>query len=274
MSDTDVRLGQATLLYTIPSIISAGGPAGLAMVSGRVPSQDVNAPEQWGFLRNQVTPFQLNTSDGEILHAWHILPLDTYRQHQSALREESTGLCRDIRKRMSFRLLLEDPDARLVIYLHGAAGTLGSGWRPQIYRALSAASINVHVLAIDYRGFGASTGRPSEPGLLTDGLTVAKFAIEDAGLSPERIAIFAQSLGTAVAISVAHHLALQSPPVLFAGMVLVAPLADVAFLTETYKLGGNIPLLSPLALFHRLLVLLNQFIISKWPSKDKLAAMI
>ncbi|KAI2486205.1 hypothetical protein Ptr902_00338 [Pyrenophora tritici-repentis] len=43
---------------------------------------DVNVPEQWGFLRNQVTPFQLKTLDGETLHAWHVLPLETYRKHQ------------------------------------------------------------------------------------------------------------------------------------------------------------------------------------------------
>jgi len=38
--------------------------------------QDVSVPEQWGFLRNQVTPFVLPTRDGEAIHAWHILPLD------------------------------------------------------------------------------------------------------------------------------------------------------------------------------------------------------
>lgn len=129
--------------------------------------QDMNVPEQWGFLRNQVTPFQLTTPDGETLHAWHVLPLETYRQHQNELRREPTGLCEDVESRLSFKLLNEDPTAQLVVYLHGAAGTLGSGWRPQSYRALSAASTNVHVLVIDYRGFGTSTGWPSEAGLLT-----------------------------------------------------------------------------------------------------------
>ena len=175
--------------------------------------QDVNVPEQWGFLRNQVTPFHLKTPDGETLHAWHVLPLETYRQHQDDLRNESTGLCEDIQQRLSFKLLRDDPTAQLVLYLHGAAGTLGSGWRPQSYRALSAASTNVHVLVIDYRGFGTSTGWPSEAGLLTDALTLVNFATEAAGISPERIVLFAQSIGTAVAVSVTHHLATQSPPI-------------------------------------------------------------
>lgn len=236
--------------------------------------QDVNVPEQWGFLRNQVTPFLLFTPDGETLHAWHILPLESYRRNEDALRNEQDGLCMDISKRLGFKLLKEDPDARLVIYLHGAAGTLASGWRPQSYRAISAAAPNVHILAIDYRGYGKSTGWPSEAGLLTDALTVAKFAMNDAGIPPERIVVFAQSLGTAVGISLAHHLALQSPPTLFAGMVLVAPFANVELLTETYKIAGTIPLLSPIAFFPKALALLNKFILSKWPSKDTLAALI
>ena len=236
--------------------------------------QDVNVPEQWGFLRNQVMPFHLITPDGETLHAWHVLPLETYRQHQDELRNESTGLCEDVQQRLPFRLLKNEPTAQLVLYLHGAAGTLGSGWRPQSYRALSAASTNVHVLVIDYRGFGTSTGWPSEAGLLTDALTLVNFATEAAGISPERIVLFAQSIGTAVAVSVTHHLATQSPPILFAGTVLVAPFADVASLTKTYKVAGTIPLLSPIAFFPKLLTLLNYFIISKWPSQEKLAGVI
>ncbi|EXJ54856.1 uncharacterized protein A1O5_12922 [Cladophialophora psammophila CBS 110553] len=236
--------------------------------------QDVNVPEHWGFLRNQVTPFHLLTPDGETLHAWHVLPLETYRQNEKALREEPAGLCHNIKERLGFKLLRDDPTARLVIYLHGAAGTLGSGWRPQSYRALSAAAPNVHILAIDYRGFGTSTGWPSEAGLLTDALTLAEFALKTAGIPPERIVLFGQSLGTAVGISLTHHLALQSPTTLFAGTVLIAPFANVELLTQTYSIAGTIPLLAPVARWPKALNWLNSFIITKWPSKDKLAELI
>jgi abhydrolase domain-containing protein 12 len=236
--------------------------------------QDVNTPEQWGFLRNQVTPFHLRSDDGETLHAWHVLPLDTYHQNQRKLREEPTGLCADIENRLSFKLLKKDPTAQLVIYFHGAAGTLGSGWRPQSYRALSAAAPNVHVLAIDYRGFGSSTGWPSEAGLLTDALTLANFATKTAGIPPERIVVFAQSLGTAVALSLTHALALRSPPTLFAGTVLVAPLADVETTTATYKIAGTIPLISPLAIYPPLLAFLNTFIVPKWPSRERITTTV
>ncbi len=236
--------------------------------------QDTNIPEQWGFLRNQVSVFHLKTPDGETLHAWHILPLETYRRHQAELRKEPIGLCSNIEDRLSFKFLKDDPTAQLILYFHGAAGTLGSGWRPQSYRALSAAASNVHVLAMDYRGFGASTGWPSEAGMLTDALTMTKFALETAGIPPERIVVWAQSIGTGVAISLTHNLALQSPPTLFAGTVLVAPFADVETLTKTYKIAGTIPLLSPVAFFPPLLKLLNRFIVTKFPSKEKLAALI
>lgn len=237
--------------------------------------QDLTTPEQWGFLHNQVTPFTLPTTDGETLHAWHILPLELYRRNEDELLAESSGTTEDIKKRLSFKLLRDDPSSLLVLYFHGAAGTLGSGWRPPSYRAMSAgAPDRIHTVAIDYRGFGSSTGAPSEEGLLIDALALAEWAIKDAGIPPSRIVLFGQSIGTGVAISLAHHLASLPEPTLFSGMVLVAPFADVELLTATYRLAGRIPLLDPIARFPSLLSLLNTLIVSKWPSKDKVAEFV
>ncbi|KAI1759774.1 hypothetical protein GGR53DRAFT_470992 [Hypoxylon sp. FL1150] len=94
-----------------------------------------------GFLRNQVTPFSLRTEDGETLrasHAWHILPLQLYSQHEKELLEEPSRLAPFITYRLGFKLLQDDPSSLLVLYFHGAADTLGSGWRPPSYRAMSA----------------------------------------------------------------------------------------------------------------------------------------
>jgi len=237
--------------------------------------KDANIPEQWGFLGNQVTPFELQTPDGEHLHAWHILPLGLYQRHEEELTKEPAGLAADITQRLCFKLLRDDPESLLVLYLHGAAGTLGSGWRPPSYRAMSAASPDrIHTISIDYRGFGSSSGSPSEDGLVTDALTLANFAMKEAGIPPHRIVLFAQSLGTAVAISLAHQLGTATVPVLFAGMVLVAPFADVELLTTSYRVAGTIPLLDPLARFPRLMAFFNSLIIAKWPSKDKLADLV
>ena len=188
------------------------------------------------------------------------------------LIEETSGSVAEITTRLSFKLLRDDPQSLLVLYFHGATGTLGSGWRPPSYRALYAgASDKTHVVAIGYRGFGSSTGAPSDDGLLDDAPTLAQRAMEDVGIPASRIVIFGRSLGTAVGISLAHHLAMRSDPTLFAGMVLVAPSADVELLTATYRVGGTLPLLFPVARFPRLLAFFNTFIISKWSSKAKIA---
>jgi len=239
--------------------------------------QDVSVPEQWGFLRNQVTPFVLATPDGETLHAWHILPLDLYRRHEEQLIDEPDGIAADVTSRLSFKLLRDDPASLVVLYLHGAAGTLGSGWRPPSYRAMHAAAPDrIHTIAIDYHGFGASSGVPSEAGLLTDALTLANWIMHEAEIPPSRIVIFGQSLGTAVGISLAQHLVSRPEhhPVFFSGMVLFAPLADVELLTATYRVAGIIPILGPLSRFPRLLSFFNSIILHKWLSKDKLADLI
>ncbi|KFH48004.1 Monoacylglycerol lipase ABHD12-like protein [Hapsidospora chrysogenum ATCC 11550] len=237
--------------------------------------KDVNYPEQWGFLHNQVTPFHLRTGDGETLHAWHILPPGLWQQHAEELIQEPAGLTPDITARKSFELLRDDPDALLVLYFHGAAGTLGSGHRPPSYKAIYGMEPNrIHTVAIDYRGFGTSTGSPSEQGLKTDALTLARWAMNEAKIPPERIVLFGQSLGTAVAVYMANHYAKLPEPVHFSGLVLVAPFADVELLTATYRVAGTIPLLEPVAKFPKLLAYLNRFIRDKWPTKDRLAEFI
>ncbi|KAI9655036.1 MAG: hypothetical protein M1831_004996 [Alyxoria varia] len=242
-------------------------------------SLNLNLPEQWGFLHNQVTPFYLQTPDGERLHAWHILPLELYRRNERALQAEPEGPAADIASRLSFKLLCDDPHALLILYFHGAGGTLGSGYRPPSYRALySGAPDKIHTIAIDYRGYGQSSGSPSENGLSTDALTLAYWAADVAKIPPSRIVLFGQSLGTAVAISLAHRMATASEagrePTSFRGMVLVAPLADVKSLTATYRIAGTVPLLSPIAFSPGLLDYFNGFIVSKWESRIKLAELV
>ena len=163
---------------------------------------DVNYPEQWGFLHNQVTPFNLNTRDGETLHAWHILPPGAWEQNSEELLKEPTGLVDDITTRKGFQMLRDDPEALLVLYFHGAAGTLGSGYRPPSYRAIWTMGPNkIHTVAIDYRGFGTSSGTPSEEGLKIDAQTLVDWALQECKIPPGRIVLFAQSMGTAATIS-------------------------------------------------------------------------
>lgn len=98
--------------------------------------KDLNVPELFGFLKNQVTPFSIKTSDGKRLYAWNILPVELYRKHELRLVTEPIGFVSDIRSRLAFKLLRNGPEARLVLHMHGAGGTVGSGYRVPNYRAL------------------------------------------------------------------------------------------------------------------------------------------
>ncbi|KAL8720031.1 MAG: hypothetical protein Q9225_003047 [Loekoesia sp. 1 TL-2023] len=237
--------------------------------------KDLNVPESFGFLRNQVTPFAITSSDGGLLYAWHILPIELYRRHESELTAEPSGFVSDVTSRIAYKLLRDDPHARLIIHMHGAAGTIASGYRVPNYRALSAAQPErIHVLTFDYRGFGYSAGTPSERGLILDAISVVDWAINTIGVPPSRILIFGQSIGTAVSLATLEHYAVQSPSIMFAGTVLVAPFADVATLVATYSVAGTIPILSPLASFPRLFGYLRTFIRDTWSSKDRIARYV
>ena len=237
--------------------------------------KDLNVPETFGFLRNQVTPFNIKSSFGGKLYAWHILPVELYRQHELALIAEPVGFVDDITSRTAFKLLREDHEANLVIHMHGAAGTVGSGYRVPNYRALSAGQPSkIHVLTFDYRGFGYSNGTPSEYGIIEDATAVVEWAMKIAGIPASRILIFGQSIGTAVTLAVSEHYATQNPPIVFAGAVLVAPFADVVTLVSTYSVAGTIPILSPFTRFPILFNYLNTFIKDKWLSKDRIAQYV
>lgn len=120
-----------------------------------------------------------------------------------------------------------------------------------------------------------SSGAPSELGLLTDATTLAKWAVDVAGIPPSRIVIFVQSLGATVSVSLAHHLATRAEqPTFFSAMVLVAPFADVELLTATYRVGRTVPFLDPIARFPWLMAFFNRFIVAKWTRKDKLAELV
>ncbi|KAJ4400973.1 hypothetical protein N0V85_005625 [Neurospora sp. IMI 360204] len=161
------------------------------------------------FLENQVIPFPLHTLDHQTLYAWHILPLGLYARHESALaaqdRSSAGGFVSDITTTINFKLLRDDPEARLVLYFHGNAGHITQSIRPRSFHALTSVSSKIHVLAIDYRGFGLSTGSPTEEGLILDARAAVDWATKVARVPAERIVLLGHSLGTAVAAAAAEY---------------------------------------------------------------------
>ncbi|MBY0612685.1 MAG: alpha/beta hydrolase [Beijerinckiaceae bacterium] len=80
----------------------------------------------------------------------------------------------------------------------------GNGGRLQYYGrrfARMTASGN-GLIAVSYRGYGASTGSPSETGLIEDAETAYRQALAD-GASPRSIIMMGDSLGTGVAVALA-----------------------------------------------------------------------
>lgn len=112
----------------------------------------------------QAEEVALDTPDGERLIAWHAPPRD---------------------------------GKPVVLYFQGNGG--GLDLRADRFRKL--VSDGTGLLALNYRGYGGSSGRPSEQGLVTDAHTAHAFAVSR--YAPERLVLWGESLGTGVAVALA-----------------------------------------------------------------------
>jgi fermentation-respiration switch protein FrsA (DUF1100 family) len=112
----------------------------------------------------QAEEVELATRDGERVIAWHVAPRG------------------------------ERP---VVLYFHGNGGSLS--WRADRFRRLIADGTGL--VALSYRGYGGSTGSPSEAGLLQD--AEATYAFATARYPAERLVLYGESLGTGVAVALA-----------------------------------------------------------------------
>jgi hypothetical protein len=102
--------------------------------------------------------------------------------------------------RLAGLLALPDGPAKpaLVIYFGGNAEevTAFAPEAPQVYGPRAA-------LFVNYRGYGASEGRPSEAALVADGQEIYDWASRRGDIDADRIALHGRSLGTGVAVQVA-----------------------------------------------------------------------
>jgi len=129
----------------------------------------------------------LTTSDGEHLVAWHVAPRD---------------------------------DRPVILYFHGNGGSLR--YRTERFRLLVRDGIGL--VGVEYRGFGGSSGSPSETGLIADG--EAAYAFAAARYPAERLVIWGESLGTGVAVAIAAE-----KPV--GRLILEAPFTSAAAVAAT-----------------------------------------
>jgi fermentation-respiration switch protein FrsA (DUF1100 family) len=106
----------------------------------------------------------LATSDGETVIAWHVPPR---------------------------------PGRPVVVFFHGNGEVLA--WRVARFERLVADDLGL--VALSYRGYFGSTGRPSEQGLLRDAAAAYAFAAER--YPADRIVLWGVSLGTGPAVALA-----------------------------------------------------------------------
>ena len=168
----------------IAAALTYGGLLALMYVFQRAlmyfPDTTRIAPAQAGLPQAQEVALQ--SADGETLIAWHVPPRG---------------------------------DKPVVIYFQGNAEGLAA--RVERFSWLTADGTGL--LALAYRGYGGSTGKPTEAGLIRD--AVAAYAFARARYPAKRIVLFGESLGTGVAVALAagHEIG---------GLILDAPFTSAA----------------------------------------------
>ena len=96
--------------------------------------------------------------------------------------------------------LVQVPEARgTLLFFHGNAGNIGH--RLDSISVFTDLGLNVFIF--DYRGYGRSSGRPSEQGTYEDGAAAWRWLTRERGIAPQEIVLFGRSLGGAVAAELA-----------------------------------------------------------------------
>ena len=165
--------------FVIAAVLGYGGLLALMVVFQRsllyFPDPVHRLPAPSGFPRAQEVAFQ--SDDGERLLAWYV-----------PARE----------------------DKKLVLYFQGNAG--GLDLRAERFTWLTGDGTGL--LALCYRGYGGSSGHPTEDGLIRDARAAYDFTAAQAPAN--RIVLFGESLGSGVAVALGAERKI-------AGMILDAP---------------------------------------------------
>src|SRR5438128_181143 len=152
--------------FTLYAVLGYGALLALLYLTQRAiqyfPERFRTAPAAAGL--PQAQEVVLETSDGERVIAWHVPPRG------------------------------EKP---VVLYFHGNGGALDL--RAQRFARIVADGTGL--LALSYRGYGGSAGRPSDAGLLRD--AEAAYAYAAARYPAERMVPYGESLGSGVAVALA-----------------------------------------------------------------------
>jgi uncharacterized protein len=120
-------------------------------------------PEMAGMTYEDVN---LHTADGETIHGWYVPA---------------------------------SPSKLTLLFCHGNAGNIGH--RIVTLQLFHELGLNVYIF--DYRGYGRSSGQPTEAGTYLDAGAAWDYLVEGRHVAPTNIVVFGESLGGAVAAWVA-----------------------------------------------------------------------
>lgn len=180
--------------FILTGLVAIAGIVVLAWMFQRTliyfPFGDAPGPRDVGLAQAEVVSFP--TADGLTLRGWFI---------------PSSG----------------SPPTYTVLVFNGNAGN-------RAYRAPLAASLQqqgLQVLLFDYRGYGGNEGKPTEVGLRADAQAARSYLVERDDVDASRLVYFGESLGTALAIT----LAAEHPP---AGVILRSPFPSLVEVGRTH----------------------------------------
>jgi fermentation-respiration switch protein FrsA (DUF1100 family) len=118
---------------------------------------------------------RFDTADGERLHGWYVPAVNA---------------------------------RGVLLFFHGNAGNISH----RLESIMIFNRLGLDVLIVDYRGYGQSTGKPTESGTYRDAQAAWNYLLGERRASPGRIVIFGRSLGGAVGAWLAAGLPVEQRP--------------------------------------------------------------
>ncbi len=110
----------------------------------------------------------------------------------------------------------KEADSYVILHCHGNGGNISN----RVDYSLIFHQIGLSSLQFDYRGYGNSSGSPTEEGLYLDAITAWEYLVNDRQIPPSKIILYGESLGGGVA----SYVALQKP---VGGLILASTFTSV-----------------------------------------------
>lgn len=210
----------------------------------------------------------LNSTDGNQIGTWHFLPQQVYEQHAHEVNATHTQLPTDV-----FEEALRAYPT--VIYLHGNGLNRAASFRTRICQDV-AERMNANVVAIDYRGYGDSSGVPTEEGVVDDAyaavMYVRSHSLNETTSKRPSLTLMGQSLGTAIATQTA--LRLYREGIYLDSLVLLAAFKALRPMVIEFRLAGIVPMLGFLNYFPYKEEILDYFVHYKFDTMSALEEMV